>query len=397
MHATGPQPGRKESQALNAREYSEESAALDAELATVIGGWRATGAPLSEAAFNSMARRIFAHQLRHNAAYAQFCASLGVTPDALPSRWEEIPPVPVTAFKDAHLATFDPGRAALRFETSGTTQGRPGVHFMETATLYDAALLAGFERAMVSDGARLRYLNVLARPWELPQSSLAYMMGRIAQTLGDGAASWHVRGDDLLVDSFAAATRSAISDNAAVCIAGTAFGLVNLIDALAERREQFTLPEGSRIMETGGFKGRARVIDRLELYQLLAQRFGIQESAIVAEYGMTELTSQYYDSLESRGAPERVKSSPPWLRARVLDPSGVALPVGEVGTLVHVDLANRSSALAIATDDRGYRTESGFVLLGREERATLRGCSLDAEALRASRMPARRISRITSA
>ena len=35
---------------------------------------------------------------------------------------------------------------------------------METRALYDAALLAGFDRFMLSDGARLRYFNLVPNP-----------------------------------------------------------------------------------------------------------------------------------------------------------------------------------------------------------------------------------------
>jgi hypothetical protein len=49
--------------------------------------------------------------------------------------------------------------------------------------------------------------------------------------------------------------------------------------------------------------------------------------------------------------------------------------------LRHVDLSNRSSVVAVETEDLAYATGEGFVLLGREASAELRGCSLDAEDL----------------
>lgn len=79
----------------------------------------------------------------------------------------------------------------------------------------------------------------------------------------------------------------------------------------------------------------------------------------------------------------RYKRSAPWLRVRVVDAAGKDVPDGVVGALVHVDLANRSSSIAISTEDLGALTDDGLVLIGRERGAALRGCSLDAEALRA--------------
>jgi hypothetical protein len=76
-----------------------------------------------------------------------------------------------------------------------------------------------------------------------------------------------------------------------------------------------------------------------------------------------------------------VKVSPPWLRTLVVDERGNARPDGETGFLRHVDLGNRSSVLAVETEDRGYRSGEGIVLLGRALDAPARGCSLDAEEL----------------
>lgn len=355
--------------------YRQEADALDAEILSCIERRAVPN-------FNALALSIFAHQLRYNAPYARYCASLGVTLDAMPADWEAIPPVPAAAYKEAALCTFDPSHAALAFQTSGTMQGVGGKHYMETAELYDAALLAGFKDAMLHDAPQpLRYLNLVPDPAERPQSSLGYMMRRVSQTCGDGEDGWYLQEDVLDVERFTADAGRAIADNAAVCIAGTAFAFVQLLDALRERGiASLALPAGSRIMETGGFKGRTRIVQRAELYAQLAQIFSLSQERIVAEYGMTELTSQYYDATFGEA---RIKRSPPWLRPRVVGPGGKTLPNGTVGALVHVDLANRSSCVALLTEDLGVATDdSGIILIGRERGAELRGCSLDAEQLR---------------
>ena len=362
-------------------EYADESAALDVDIELMIEAWHTMRIAPGDDAFNHLALRLFAYQLRYNAPLAAYCATLGFTPASLPTHWTQIPAVPSAAFKDAALATFDPSRAALRFETSGTTQGRGGMHYMETRTLYEHALLAGFDHAILADGARLRYLNVVPNPADRPQSSLGFMMAWVSAHRGDGNTGWYVRGDELFAHAFIEDARAAIADAAPVCVAGTAFGLLQLLDTFAQQNLRLQLPPGSRVMETGGFKGRARTTSREELYAQLADRFGVPTHAIIAEYGMTELSSQYYDSGESRAQLTRVKAGPPWLRARVVDERGSEVADGVVGALVHVDLANRSSVLAIATEDLGARVHGGFVLLGRDERANLRGCSLDAETL----------------
>jgi hypothetical protein len=79
----------------------------------------------------------------------------------------------------------------------------------------------------------------------------------------------------------------------------------------------------------------------------------------------------------------RHKRTPPWSRIRIIDPeTGVTRPPGEKGLVVHYDLANRGSCLAVLAEDSGYAMPSdvaeqpGFVLLGRAEGAEARGCSL---------------------
>lgn len=348
---------------------------MDAEILGAIEAWHRRGEPLSTEAFNDLALRIFAYQFRYNEPYARYCAALGVTPTSLAS-WEAIPAVPAAAFKEAAVTTFDPAKAALVFETSGTTMGTPGRHYMETAALYDAALLASFDRCMLSNAPRLRFLNLVPNPAERPRSSLGYMMGRVAEQRGDGRTGWYLRDDALLADELFADLRSAIAQAQPVCIATTAFALVHALDAIEARDIAFALPAGSRVMETGGFKGRARSVDRNELYARICERFGVAEDAIVSEYGMTELTSQYYDS------PSRRHTGPPWLRARVVGPDRRSVPEGIIGSLLHVDLANRSSCIAVVTEDLGAQSEGGLVLLGRDRESSLRGCSLDAEDLR---------------
>jgi Acyl-protein synthetase, LuxE len=355
--------------------YRKDADELDAEILRCIEQRRVPD-------FNDLALRIFAHQLRYNAPYARYCAALGVTLDSLPTSWEAIPPVPTGAYKEAALCTFDPQRAELVFETSGTTRGVGGKHYMESARLYDAALLAGFHDAMLADAQKpLRYLQLVPNPAQRPHSSLGYMMRKVAETNGDGQERWHLDGDMLDVDGFINDARTAHTEGVAVCIAATAFALVQLLDALEERGISWLpLAAGSRIMETGGFKGRTRIVQRSELYASLESMFHLPAHKIVAEYGMTELTSQYYDTTYGD---VRTKRGPAWLRPRVVGPDNKALPNGIVGALVHVDLANRSSCVSVQTEDLGVATEDGgIILIGREQGAELRGCSLDAETLR---------------
>jgi Acyl-protein synthetase, LuxE len=362
-----------------------QTRALDDEFLAIVAGWREGHPSPNEERFDAHARALFAYQYERNEPYRRYAQSLGYAAGRQPPTWREIPAVPASAFKDATLATFDISQSELVFYTSGTTAGRSGKHYVEHARLYDAALLAGFDRFMLPDRPKLRYLNLVPNPRFRPHSSLGYMMGEVSVLRGDGNAQYFLDDDAVDVAAFTLAFDAAAGADQPVCVAGTAFAFATLLEQLAETGRTFSAPAGSRVMETGGFKGRARSVERADLYANLAAKLGIPETSIVAEYGMTELLSQYYDAPASRASEPRVKVAPPWLRSLVVDANGREIAAGEVGFLRHVDLANRSSVVAIDTEDRGYRAGDGIVLLGRDAEAPLRGCSLDAEDLAAGR------------
>ena len=73
-------------------------------------------------------------------------------------------------------------------------------------------------------------------------------------------------------------------------------------------------------------------------------------------------------------ADRRLQLRPHWLRTRIVDPE--TLSDAEEGVLVHVDLANAHSVLAVMTADTGRRQGDDFVLTGRLRGSAARGCSI---------------------
>jgi hypothetical protein len=188
-----------------------------------------------------------------------------------------------------------------------------------------------------------------------------------------------------------------------ILILGTAFLYVHLLDYLTEIDTRFKLPAGSRVMETGGYKGRSRTIPKDELHQLICERLGILPTDILCEYGMSELSSQAYDRSpnqfpyqprssrrkEAQTASSRINQSlltsaatrvfhfPPWARVQIISPeTGREVNEGETGLIRVFDLANVFSVMAIQTEDLGIRRGAGFELVGRASFAEARGCSL---------------------
>ncbi|HEX8958897.1 MAG TPA: hypothetical protein VF770_03650, partial [Solirubrobacterales bacterium] len=169
-----------------------------------------------------------------------------------------------------------------------------------------------------------------------------------------------------------------------VMLLGTAFAFVHFLDYCKERGLRYALPKRSRLMDTGGFKGRSRELPRDELYALYREIFGVTAQYLVNEYGMTELGSQFYDAtlidhhLRRRRPPRKL--APPWCRVSLVDAETLAPAApGEPGILHFFDLSNLYSVAAIQTEDLGRvvsAEDGGFEVLGRAEGAEARGCSL---------------------
>jgi hypothetical protein len=205
--------------------------------------------------------------------------------------------------------------------------------------------------------------------------------------------------------------QSAVASGHPVCLLGTAFSFVHLLDHLAVTETRFRLPAGSRVMETGGYKNRSRTMAKAELHELISDRLGLPRAEIICEYGMSELSSQAYSPAGCGGVspPVLPNSSmrtetvrkpaagdgcgtaslhglspvlskfrfPPWARAQIVSPeSGREVAEGEIGIIRIFDLANVFSVAAVQTEDLGIRRGNDFELIGRAAQAEARGCSL---------------------
>ena len=185
------------------------------------------------------------------------------------------------------------------------------------------------------------------------------------------------------IDAFVTALRASQGDGRPLVLLATTGALVRVLDLCRERGLAFRLPHGSRLMDTGGDKGAPRRLSRNGLLHAIWQAFAMPGYFCVNEYGMAELSSQFYDSVvtdrvHGRHRPRR-KLGPHWTRTLVLDPETLA-PVepGHRGLLCHVDLANAGTAMAVLSEDVGYQVLDGFQLVGRISGADVRGCSLTA-------------------
>lgn len=294
--------------------------------------------------FDAWALELFDLQLEHNAAYRTLCAGRNK-----PASWQEIPAAPTVAFKELELTCIPANERIKEFRSSGTTAEKPSRHFHSAASLrlYEASLTASLTEHFVAAG--LSFISLTPSPQDAPHSSLVHMFSTLKPVFA-GRADWsvgvpHITGPTALM--------------------GTAFNFVHLGDAVGS----LLLPGGSRILETGGYKGRSREVPRAELHTMIRKALGVSD--IVTEYGMCELSSQAY------AREDGLLRFPPWARVQIVSPeTGREVKDGETGLVRIFDLANVWSVLAVQTEDLAIHRGDAFELIGRAGGTVARGCSL---------------------
>ncbi len=337
----------------------------------------------NEARFEELSLACFRFQFKHCESYANYCRKIPKTPDSIQS-WKEIPSVPTEAFKTLTLTSFPSENAVHVFRTSGSTAAKRGELHLDTLELYEASLLPTFARHLFPDidPKKCNAFFLAADAQEAPDSSLSHMFSTAAARLHFAKSQFFLRQGKLEIAALISELETSISQRTPVALLGTAFSFVHCLDALRERKLRLQLPPGSRILETGGFKGRSREYPAAELYALLSTHFGVDSSHIVNQYGMTELGSQFYDSNLLAPEQPRRKLGPPWTRVLCIDSeTDREVPDGEIGILRIFDLANTGSLIALQTADIGRKIADGFEVLGRQTGAETRGCSIAADAL----------------
>lgn len=354
------------------------SAALHARARAFVAAFEA-GEPPPES-FDALACDLARYQALQIPGFARLCAARAVDPVTLTSA-ADIPAVPTDAFKVTRVATFDAADAAITFRTSGTTIGTRGEHQMRDLATYDAAAVAFGRRWLARDlEARVPVVVLGPAPAQGADSSLVHMCEAFVRAFGCAAspASTYLIDADGVLDlaMFDERVAIALASNQPVLILGTSFAFVHFVDALG--KDTFHLPRGSRVMQTGGYKGRSREVPAEVLRADLARVFGLDVRSIVAEYGMTELSSQFYErTLFDAAAPLGLYAEPPWARVVAVDPDTLEPVVeGALGIAKIIDLMNVDSAVAVLTQDQVRRAADGFELLGRAPGAPARGCSI---------------------
>lgn len=360
--------------------------------------------PSSES-FNSLALEVFEYQYRSIKPYRRLCQHKDRTPETVQD-WSEIPAVPADAFKYFTLFTGKPDQIAKTFRSSGTTDPRNSSKSLFSATgieLMNTAVAANAARMLFPDGARTRILALAPGPEVAPHLIMVHGMNHMIGQFGAEGSRFCIGAQGFDVKSLLDELKQCEKSGIPVTLMGSSFGFVHLFDAMEEQRLRLSLPDGSRLMDAGGYKGRSREIERAQFVEWACALLGLLPERVVNLLGMTELASQIYDGTLARSvhgvadaSATSMKEPPRWVRTRVVDPTTLEFgDLGEIrdgrrpGLLRHLDLANVERPMVVQSDDLGLRRESaeglGFDILRRARGAEPRGCSLSVEEFNRSR------------
>ncbi len=301
---------------------------------------------------------IHAFQRSTQPAYERYCEAF---PRA--TTWHQIPALPQQVFKQTAVRCFPASETSATFRTSGTTGEGYGEHHFKNLDLYRLAATRGWAHAGLANAGVV--VSLIPTANEAPHSSLSRMADWLAESR--------------LGTDWSAVTSASLQWTAPVVLFGTALAFLDWFEHLGDRR--ISLPANSIAVETGGYKGTNRLIEKPDLYARFTRHLGLPTDSVVNEYGMTELSSQFYT--RGLGQPHR---HPPWARGLVIDPETNAEVLdGATGVLRLFDAANLGSCCAIQTRDLAIRRGDHFELLGRDPAALPRGCSRAADEMLSNR------------
>lgn len=328
--------------------------------------------------FDRLALRLFAYQYNANAPFRSFCQRRGATIRNVKS-WRDIPAVPIDAFKAMELRCEPQSPTERVFMTSGTTRAdMRGRHFHPRLDVYDLSMTRNFSLRFMQGVERMPMGILFPDEITMPNSSLAHYLALAKSTFGSADSRYFMSPEGIDLQGLWLRLEQAERLGEPYALLGASYSFVHVIDALRQSGRSFHLPPGSRILDTGGYKGQSRELPLEAFYAALTELLGAPRELCINMYGMTELSTQFYD--DGNAVVPSVKSGPHWIRSRLVDPAtGNTVPDGERGILAHCDLGNFNSVSTILTEDVGEPAENGFLLLGRAEGAQAKGCSLAVE------------------
>lgn len=307
--------------------------------------------------FEALALEVFKFQYNQNRTYRSFCNHLKIKVEQVDTV-KKIPFLPIQLFK-YHTILADGMQAKCSFKSSGTSGQEHSWHHVAKINLYRESFTKAFE-SYFGNPENFAILALLPSYQEQGNSSLVFMVQELIAMSKHPQSGFYLNQTEELITTL----KQLEAAKQPTILFGVSYALLDLIEK-HDLSCQYT-----KIVETGGMKGRRKELVKTELHQKLRSGFGTDQ--IYSEYGMTELLSQAYAN-----SPQTFLT-PPWMKVLIRDTEDALRIINNrSGGINIIDLANLYSCAFIATQDLGKLNKDGsFEILGRFDESDIRGCNL---------------------
>jgi len=230
----------------------------------------------SSISFSEKKNLIHLHQLDKIAVYKDYA-------DRLTSVVDTYGPVPIPIDIFKYNGWGDHFEPELTFRSSGTGGAR-STHRVLKSSVYERSIEASFTEVF-GRGPFTIASHLPGYEERGKESSLLYMVEHLVNVFGNEDSGSFFGDENQLNRQIETSLKTAQP----LIVFGAAFGLIDLVET-----STCSLPENSRVIETGGMKTHRKEIDRTTLHHKLSEGFEIDRKNIYSEYGMCELLSQCY-------------------------------------------------------------------------------------------------------
>jgi len=331
-------------------------------------------------------REVADHHYRNCPPYRRLCDKREFRPAELQDL-ADLPYLPTSVFKDVLLLSTAEADIFREVKSSATTTGRPSRIGLDKATSRRQSKCFNKVTLDRIGNERFKFI-ILDTPATVARSEVVSARSSTIRSLlfcaSETVTCCVEEGGGLRIDEevLHAALEEAQANRTPVVIFGFTFILyAYVVRHLLRTGRQYSLP-GSKVIHIGGWKKlEAEKVSPDILIRDCSTVFGVSPRDVVDLYGFTEQAGLLYPTCE-----EGLRHVPAWGEVLVRDPLTLKpLPPGETGVLQFITPIETSyPGHSVLTEDIGRivdtaaclcgRKGTAFEMLGRAEKAEVRGC-----------------------
>ncbi len=198
--------------------------------------------------------------------------------------------------------------------TSGTTKsGIRGKSYHPTLAVYDRSMTKNFKHRFMQGRDRIRMGILFPTEEAMPNSSLAHYLGLALRNFGTKGSHYLINETGLDTGRlFYELTRGA--DRRASCPLGGQLQLCAPDRRFAAAGPELCIARGQQHPGHGRVQGAVTRTAANGCYNQLSATLGVPRHRCINMYGMTELSTQFYD--RGNETCPSIKSGPHWIRTR---------------------------------------------------------------------------------